>query len=63
MSKLNNYEVAFRTSSCGITYKEIKARDEEDAIRRLKAKNYRTDIILNIRKKEELITPTTNDND
>lgn len=50
MNKLNNYEVAFRTSSCGVTYKEIKARDEEDAIKRLKSKNYRTDIILSIRK-------------
>lgn len=53
MKRLNNYEVAFRTSSCGITYKEIKAKNEEDAIKRLKAKNYRTDIILNIRKMED----------
>ncbi len=53
MKKLNNYEVAFRTSSCGVTYKNIKAKDEDDAIERLKKKNYRTDIILNIRKLEE----------
>lgn len=63
MNRLNIYEVAFRTSSCGVTYKEVKARDEEDAIRRLKSNNYRTDIILNIRKKEELITTPTNEND
>lgn len=50
MNKLNNYEVSFRTSSCGITYKKIKAKNEDDVIKRLKAKNYRTDIILNIRK-------------
>ncbi len=49
MKKLNNYEIAFRTSSCGITYKEVEAKDEEDAIKRLKAKHYRTDIIVNIR--------------
>ena len=53
MKKLNNYEVAFRTSSCGITYKQIKAKNEEDVIKRLKAKNYRTDIIVNIRKMED----------
>ena len=53
MKKLNNYEVAFRTSSCGVTYKNIKVKDEEDAIERLKNKNYRTDIILNKRKVEE----------
>lgn len=53
MKKLNNYEVAFRTSSCGITYKQIKAKNEEDVIKRLKAKNYRTDIITNIRKMED----------
>ncbi len=45
MKKLNNYEVAFRTSSCGVTYKNIKVKDEEDAIERLKNKNYRTDLI------------------
>ena len=50
MNKLNNYEVSFRTSSCGITYETIKAKDEDDVIKRLKAKNYRTDIILNIRR-------------
>ena len=53
MRKLNNYEVAFRTSSCGITYKQIKEKNEEDVIKRLKAKNYRTDIILKIRKMED----------
>lgn len=53
MRRLNNYEIAFRTSSSGITYRKIKARDEEDVIKRLKAKNYRTDIILNIRKMED----------
>ncbi len=50
MNKLNDYEVAFRTSSCGVTYKTIKAKDVEDAIKRLESKHYRTDIILNIRK-------------
>ena len=52
MKRLKNYEVAFRTSSCGVTYKNIKAKNEEDAIRRLESKNYRTDIIMRIRKVE-----------
>lgn len=53
MNKLNNYEVAFRVSSAGIKYINVKAKDENDVIERLKAKHYRTDIILNIRKKED----------
>lgn len=52
MEKLKDYEVAFRTSSAGITYKSIKAKSEEDAIKRLERKNYRTDIILSIREEQ-----------
>lgn len=49
MGKLNNYEVAFRVSSCGTKYISIKAKDMEEVIVRLKKKHYRTDIILSIR--------------
>lgn len=52
MKKLDNYEVAFRVSSCGIKYIKVKAKNEEDVIERLKKKHYRTDIILSIRKEE-----------
>lgn len=49
MKKLKKYEVAFRTSSCGIAYVNIRAENKEDAIERLKKKHYRTDIIVRIR--------------
>lgn len=48
MNRLKSYTVGFRTSSTGVTYKAFKARDEKDLIRRIKQKNYRTDIILSI---------------
>lgn len=47
MNRLKTYTVGFRIST-GVTYKTFKARDEEDLIRRIKQKNYRTDIILSI---------------
>lgn len=49
VKKLKKYEVAFRTSSCGIAYVNIRAENKEDAIERLKKKHYRTDIIVRIR--------------
>lgn len=48
MNKLKSYTVGFQTSSAGITYKTFRAKDEEDLIKRIKQKNYRTDIILSV---------------
>lgn len=53
VKKLKKYEVAFRTSSCGITHVNIRAENKEDAIERLKKKHYRTDIIVRIREEGE----------
>lgn len=50
MKKLDNYEVVFRTTTGKNIFKQIKAKNDEDVIKRLKAKNYRTDIISSIRK-------------
>lgn len=48
MNKLKIYTVGFRTSSARVVYRTFKAKDEEDLIKRLKQKNYRTDIILSV---------------
>lgn len=52
MGKLNNYEIAFELSSIGKRnkYINIKARNIEDAIARLKSKHYDIDKIISIRK-------------
>ena len=52
MGKLNNYEIAFELSSMGkrTRYINIKARNIEDAIARLKSKHYDIDKIISIRK-------------
>ena len=52
MGKLNNYEIAFELSSMGkrIRYINIKARNIEDAIARLKSKHYNIDKVICIRK-------------
>ena len=55
MGKLNNYEIAFELSSMGkrIRYINIKARNIEDAIAKLKSKHYDIDKTISIRKEND----------